>query len=180
MATVLAQVINFVGGTTVKFRMRAIGRGLTLAAAAVGVTAMAVGPASAAVNWKPFTPVTGMLCADTITHPVYTGVGFQGCWIPNANDDAQMVLVVINNGPKAVNISGHIISDLGSNADCATSVLNPRIRVACYAPTKHTNCDEVYDNTVQLIVNGSIKAGPGPSIVRGCSPVGLRAFHQAD
>ncbi|MFE9394616.1 hypothetical protein [Streptomyces flavidovirens] len=147
---------------------RAVVRVLALGVMASGVTALAAAPASAAVNWKPWSPPANLICKETITHHVYKDVGFQGCYIYNDKHEAQMVLIVINNGPKAINISGRIISDFGSNADCAASVLNPRIRVACYGPTKPTECDTVYDNTVQLVVNGSIKAGPGASVIRGC------------
>ncbi|MCX4767423.1 hypothetical protein OG562_42045 [Streptomyces sp. NBC_01275] len=147
-----------------KFRQTVRAAGI-VTAGLLGVAAAAAPASAATVNWKVLDPNIGMLCSPAISHVTYPGVHFQGCVVVNANYDAQIVMVVINQGPKAVNIGGWTSSQFGSNVTCADSVLNPNIEVACFGPTVHIPADGVkYDNSVHLTVNGSTKIAPAPSV----------------
>ncbi|MFD7704794.1 hypothetical protein [Streptomyces caelestis] len=150
-------------------KLRRIVSGAGLAVASVVTVAVAAAPASAAtVNWKEISPNPNMRCEDTIDHVTYPGVKFQGCVAFNANGDAQVILVVNNQGPKAVNIGGWTSSQFGSNVTCADSVLNPGFQRACFGPTVHVPCNITYNNSVHLTVNGSTKIAPAPTVTRVC------------
>ncbi|MFJ3224307.1 hypothetical protein ACIPJS_13220 [Streptomyces sp. NPDC086783] len=138
-----------------------------VAAGLLGVAAAAAPASADTVNWKALDPDIPMVCMPAISHATYPGVKFQGCLVANANYDAQVIMVVVNQGPKAVNIGGWTSSQFGSNVTCANSVLNPNIVRACFGPTKHLPEAGVnYDNSVHLTVNGSTKIAPAPSIGR--------------
>ncbi|MGI5397978.1 hypothetical protein ACQEVG_00615 [Streptomyces sp. CA-135486] len=87
----------------------------------------------------------------------------------NQNGDAQVVLVVNNQGPKGVNIGGWTSSQFGSNVTCADSVLNPGFQRGCFGPTITVPCNITYHNSVHLTVNGSTKIAPAPTFAKICS-----------
>ncbi|MFI1393400.1 hypothetical protein [Streptomyces sp. NPDC020681] len=149
-------------------KLRRISRAAGLAVGVLTAWAAATAPASAAtVNWKEIHPNSNWTCGKTVQHATYPGVGFQVCWIGNANDDAQAVLVVNNNGPKGVNIRASVVVELGPSFDCAASVLNPGFTRGCFGSTNPMGCDTVYDTTAYLDVNGSTKTAT-LAMVRAC------------
>ncbi|MGW9441098.1 hypothetical protein [Streptomyces sp. NPDC055607] len=106
-------------------------------------------------------------CEPTIQHDVYPGVGFQGCVVMNAQGDAQVVLVVTNNGPKGVRLGGSIASGFGSSTTCADTVLNPGFTRGCFAPTKHVTPGYIYQSQVTVKVNDSSQNGRILQTIRG-------------
>ncbi|MFJ8586719.1 hypothetical protein ACIRD2_18985 [Streptomyces sp. NPDC093595] len=149
--------------------VRRIIRGAGAGLAAMIALAAAAAPANAAtVNWQTISPNANWRCEDTIPHATYPGVKFQGCVVANQFGDAQVVLVVNNQGPKAVNIGGWTSSQFGSNVTCADSVLNPGFQRGCFGPTVTVPCNITYANSVHLTVNGSTKIAPAPSLTKYC------------
>ncbi|MFC9943590.1 hypothetical protein [Streptomyces pratensis] len=147
-------------------KVRQVVRGAGLAVAATTAVAMATAPANAAtVNWQEISPNANWFCDPTISHVTYPMVKFQGCVVVNQNGDGQVVLVLNNQGPKAVNIGGWTSSQFGSNATCANSVLNPGFQRGCLGPTVTIPCGN-YSNSVHLTVNGSTKIASAPSVSR--------------
>ncbi|MEU0355249.1 hypothetical protein [Streptomyces cyaneofuscatus] len=154
-------------------RIRQIIRGAGLAAATVTALAVTTAPASAAAaNWKEIQPNANWECGSTISHATYPGVKFQGCVVANNSGDAQLVLVVNNQGPKAVNIGGWTSSQFGSNVTCADSVLNPGFQRGCFGPTVSVPCNISYANSVHLTVNGSTKIATAPTLTKFCGRAG--------
>lgn len=150
-------------------KLRQMVRGAGIAVAAMTAVAAATAPASAAtVNWKEISPNSNWRCEKTIEHATYPGVKFQGCIVANQNGDAQVVLVVNNQGPKGVNIGGWTSAQFGGNVTCADSVLNPGFQRGCFGSTVHVPCNVAYDSSVHLTVNGSTKIAPAPQIARIC------------
>ncbi|WP_236241034.1 hypothetical protein [Streptomyces sp. CC228A] len=146
---------------------RHVSRVTTLAVGTAAAAAMAVSPASAATNWKEVNTNATWKCEPTMQHSVYPGVGFQGCVVMNAQGDAQVVLVVTNNGPKGVRLGGSIASGFGSSTTCADSVLNPGFTRGCFAPTKHVTPGYVYESRVTVKVNDSVQHGRSLLTARG-------------
>ncbi|MFE2302606.1 hypothetical protein ACFXAW_30975 [Streptomyces sp. NPDC059445] len=149
-------------------RLRRVARVAGVLTAGLLTVAVATAPASATtVNWKELDPSIPLFCESTIPHATYPDVYFQGCLVANQNGDAQVIMVVNNQGPKAVNIGGWTSSQFGSNVTCADSVLNPNFQRACFGPTVHLPAAGVtYKSSVHLTVNGSTKIAPAPDIGR--------------
>ncbi|MET7504524.1 hypothetical protein [Streptomyces microflavus] len=147
---------------------RKIAQGASFISAAAAAVIMGAGPAAAATNWQEVNTNSNWYCETTKQHNPYSGVGFQGCVVQNSSGDAQVVLVVVNNGPKAVRIGGSISSGFGSNATCAASVLNPGFQRGCFAPTKSLKCNILYGAQVNVIINDTINSGTTMTANRPC------------
>jgi hypothetical protein len=137
---------------------RKIGRLLAVAAVsllAAGTMALSASPASAAPYWQEVNTSTGSkwTCNSTKAHPASSQVGFQTCLVTNANQDAQAVLVVVNNSTKAIQLSGVIDTSFGADASCYTSTLNPGFQRGCFTPTVHVGTGTI-GATSYLTVNG--------------------------
>ncbi|MEV7912664.1 hypothetical protein [Streptomyces griseus] len=148
--------------------IRKFGRIASFAAATTAAVIMGSGQAFAAANWQEVNTNSNWHCEKTRQHNPYSGVGFQGCIVQNSKGDAQVVLVVVNNGPKAVRIGGSISSGFGSNVTCAASVLNPGFQRGCFAPTKTLKCNVLYGAQVSVIINDAINNGETMTTNRKC------------
>ncbi|GHD21869.1 hypothetical protein [Streptomyces galbus] len=132
---------------------------LSVMAAAVGILALGVAPASAkTVNWQIVSTNSNWYCGGGyITHPVSEHVNFKACLVVNANNDAQTVLVVQNTASVAVAIGGLVFFDGGSvsnTTDCAASTLNPGFTRGCFGPTFHIDSGTRIWGNGNLTLNG--------------------------
>lgn len=138
---------------------------LTTAAAVAGSVLLAAAPAGAAPYWQTVSTNSNWSCAATVVHTARAGVGFQACIVRNANDDAQVVLVVVNNSSSAVTVSGTVTSEFAAEASCSTYSLAAGERRGCFGTTAHVpDCEygagvpddgaQTYGGTVRLTVNG--------------------------
>lgn len=119
--------------------MRHIKRTLAVLTAAAGLTALAAGPAMAAPNWQEVHTDGNWICGETVSHSGGSGVFYQTCIVLNDNYDEQAVLVVVNDGSKAISLAGSMSTDFQGDASCVTSVLSPGYRRGCFGPTKHAH-----------------------------------------
>ncbi|MEU7279418.1 hypothetical protein AB0A69_11650 [Streptomyces sp. NPDC045431] len=152
--------------------MRKTGRFLTTAAAIAGGLLLTAAPAEAAPYWQSVSTSSNWSCARTVVHTAKAGVGFQACTVRNHNNDAQVVLVVVNNSTSAVNISGIVDSDFGDGS-CGSYSLAVGERRGCFGPTSTVpSCpfgagvpdDAVtyHNGTVRLTVNGVVNSMESP------------------
>ncbi|MET9800260.1 hypothetical protein [Streptomyces sp. NPDC006368] len=154
--------------------MRKTGRFLTAAAALMGSTLLTAAPAEAAPYWQTVSTNLSWKCAPTAAHPAKAGVGYQACLVRNAYDDAQVVLVVVNNSSSAVTISGTVTSSFGPDASCSAYNLAVGERRGCFGTTGPiAEClygagfpdpgEQNYGGTVRLTVNGVGKSMDSPT-----------------
>ena len=143
--------------------MHTIKRMLAVLATATGIAATAAGPAMAAPNWQEVHTNSNWYCGETVTHTGASGVSFQTCIVLNDNYDEQAVLVVVNNGPSAISLSGSMVTDFGGDASCVKSTLSRGYRRGCFGPTKHshTSFNSAYS---WLTVNGAKEHDDGRNI----------------
>ncbi|MGW1885205.1 hypothetical protein [Streptomyces sp. NPDC001970] len=103
--------------------------------AVAGSVLLAAAPAEAAPFWQTVSISANWSCAPTVVHNAKAGVGFQPCLVRNANDDAQVVLVVVNNSTSGVTISGTVSSDFAADGRCSTYSLAVGERRGCFGHT---------------------------------------------
>ena len=127
-------------------------KALTVAVTAVGALALAASPASAA-NWQTVSTNSNWVCSEYKHHQVSNFVNYKVCIVVNANDDAQVVLVVQNAADVAVSIAG-TATGFGSNVNCPTSTLNPGFTRGCYSPTIQVGSEVFIKGNVRLTLNG--------------------------
>lgn len=130
---------------------------------AVAVSALAIlavvfsaSPAAAAPYWQEVRTGPTWNCGSTETHTVSDGVGFQTCIVYNANQDAQAVLVVVNNATNPIRLSGEVDTSFGATFSCLESTLNPGFRRGCFGPTTHVGFPPSLGAYTQLTVNGVV------------------------
>ncbi|MFJ4691547.1 hypothetical protein [Streptomyces sp. NPDC088766] len=150
----------------------------TAAAVAAGLL-LASAPAGAAPNWQTVSTGPTWSCAPTVVHTAGAGVGLQACLVRNANDDAQTVLVVVNNSGSAVTVSATVTSDFAASAGCSTYTLTAGERRGCFGTTAHVpDClygaghpdpdGQTYGGSARLTVNGVTGSTSSPRT--GCVP----------
>ncbi|GHD30717.1 hypothetical protein [Streptomyces galbus] len=136
---------------------------LAAAAASAGCLILAAAPAGAAPYWQSVSTNSTWSCAPTVVHTARAGVGFQACLVRSALDNAQVVLVVVNNSPSAVTVSGTVTADFAAEAGCSSYTLAAGERRGCFGTTAHVpDClfgagypdEQTYGGTVRLTVNG--------------------------
>jgi hypothetical protein len=152
--------------------VRKTGRILTTAAVCVTGALIAAAPAGAAPYWQTVTTGPTWDCARTVVHTAKAGVGFQACLVRNAHDDAQVVLVVVNNSTSAVTVSGTVTS-FGADAGCGSYTLPVGERRGCFGTTGPVpDCaygagtgdgTETYGGGVRLTVNGVVDTMDSPT-----------------
>ncbi|WP_371667417.1 hypothetical protein OG985_07250 [Streptomyces sp. NBC_00289] len=153
---------------------------LTTTAGVVGSVLLAAAPAGAAPTWQTVSTNSNWSCAPTVVHSAKAGVGFQACLVRNAGDDAQTVLVVVNNSGSDVTISGTVTSDFAADASCSTYTLPAGQRRGCFGTTAHVpDCqygagipdpeEQVYGGAVRLTVNGVANSMNSPKTE--CLPI---------
>ncbi|MGV9943378.1 hypothetical protein [Streptomyces sp. NPDC003401] len=168
------------GAPTVRRTGRFLTTATTTAATALTGLLLASAPAGAAPNWQTVSTGPTWSCAPTVGHAAKAGVGFQACLVRNANDDAQTVLVVVNNSGSAVTVSATVTSDFAASAACSTYTLAAGERRGCFGTTAHVpDClygaghpdpaDQTYGGAARLTVNGVTGSAVSPRT--GCIPV---------
>ncbi|MFD7130370.1 hypothetical protein [Streptomyces sp. NPDC059894] len=151
---------------------------LTTTAAAAGSLILAAAPAGAAPYWQAVSTNSTWSCAPTVVHTAQAGVGYQACLVRSALDNAQVVLVVVNNSSSAVTVSGTITTDFAAEASCSSYALAVGERRGCFGTTAHVpDClygagipdEQTYGGTVRLTLNGV--ANSTDSLRTDCVPV---------
>ncbi|MFD5574380.1 hypothetical protein [Streptomyces cadmiisoli] len=114
-------------------------RWLGVLAAAAGMTLLNTSPATAAlptVNWKAVSTNSNWHCGAYTSPANARDLNFKPCWVVNANNDAQAVLVVQNPSNQARTIKGAIrMPGFAGEVNCAETVLNPGFTRGCYSIT---------------------------------------------
>ncbi|MER6912381.1 hypothetical protein ABT354_11985 [Streptomyces sp. NPDC000594] len=153
--------------------MRKIATTLLAAAAMAAGTLLAAAPAQAASQWQTVQTNANWKCAKTVVHPSRADLGYQACLVTNAQAQAQVVMVVVNNSTTPVSISGNITSAFGADRTCGTLSLGVGERRGCFAPTGpipvcltgagHPDpTEQLHGGTIRLTVGGVTKAMDSP------------------
>ncbi|WP_371667103.1 hypothetical protein OG985_05545 [Streptomyces sp. NBC_00289] len=128
-------------------------KALTVAAVAAGALTFGVAPASAAPYWQTTTGVNFKFCTAYKHHSVSNNVNWKVCEVVNANNDAQVVVIVQNAASVAITIGGSVNSSYGSSGTCYTSTLNPDFTRGCFGQTVRYSSDAWWIQGT-LTVNG--------------------------
>ncbi|MEH0577882.1 MULTISPECIES: hypothetical protein [Streptomyces] len=156
--------------------MKHVTKTLVAVIAATGAFLLSAGPAVATIaqprlvtwqevgdtdeNWK---------CGPVVDHPAGDGIRFRACIIKNASNDAQAVLVLVNNSGSRIQINGEANTTIRINwnpsarnigdVNCASSPLNTGFQRGCFSQTKPT--DQLNGRplrvTIRLNVDGYVK-----------------------
>ncbi|MER5465909.1 hypothetical protein ABT010_35685 [Streptomyces sp. NPDC002668] len=133
--------------------MNYLAKTLAAVSVATGSVLLSSGPAMASIdrpdlvawqevgetnaNWK---------CGTVVNHPAGDGIRFRACIIKNASNDAQAVLVLVNNSGNRIQIHGEKNTTIRTNwnpsmknrgdVNCASSPLNTAFQRGCFSETK--------------------------------------------
>ncbi|MFF7071205.1 hypothetical protein OIE43_16020 [Streptomyces pseudovenezuelae] len=111
-------------------------KALAVAAAAAGALVFGAVPADAAPYWQAVnTGSSDWFCTAYKHHSVSDHVNWKVCEVTNADNHAQVVVIVQNAASTAITIGGSVRSSYGSAGECFTSTLNPGFTRACYGRT---------------------------------------------
>lgn len=107
---------------------------MTVSAAAIGVLALNVSPASAAPNWQSWVQPSDYRCGTTTLHYHSVNIAHQTCIIRNPNNNTyQAVDIVANNYSAGVYLEARVQRPGRAGSDtCPMKLIPAHTRVACY------------------------------------------------